>query len=211
MGRALVRETALFLFDEPLSNLDAKLRVQMRVEIRALHARLGVTSVYVTHDQIEAMTLADRVVVMRDGLIEQVGTPFEVYDSPVNTFVAQFLGSPAMNLLRGKVVESAVLIAPQTLLALPHNFPDTPAQNREVLYGVRPQDLVPGSEGIACEVIAVEPTGPETLIHCAHGPDRESICAAVTQRVSIKAGDRIKLAPLRERVCVFDASSGRRL
>lgn len=211
MGRALVRETQLFLFDEPLSNLDAKLRVQMRVEIRALHARLGVTSIYVTHDQIEAMTLADRVVVMRDGQIEQIGTPFEVYDAPVNTFVAQFLGSPAMNLLPGSLRGHAVDLGSDIHVDLTQHASTGDGVARDVLFGIRPQDLAPGASGIPCKVIAVEPTGPETLLHCVFGLAEERICAAVTERVGIRVGDLLQLMPNVDRACLFDAANGSKL
>ena len=214
MGRALVRETELFLFDEPLSNLDAKLRVQMRVEIRALHNRLGVTSLYVTHDQMEAMTLADRIVVMRDGMIEQVGSPFEVYDHPANVFVAQFLGSPTMNLLGATLQGGQALLAPGLTLALPlptgmtlHGVP-----GRSILYGVRPQDLVVSdANGIPCTITAVEPTGSETLLHCVYGPAGQTVCAAVSERSSGRPGDHLHLRPKPDRVCIFDAVTEHRL
>src|SRR4051795_10170761 len=140
MGRAIVRDPKVFLFDEPLSNLDAKLRVQMRAEIKELHQRLKTTTVYVTHDQIEAMTMADRIVVMRDGRVEQTGSPLELYDRPVNRFVAGFIGSPAMNFLPDK------------------------RDGRDVLLGVRPEHLTVGTEGFVAEVVVVEPTGADTQI-----------------------------------------------
>ena len=212
MGRALVRETELFLFDEPLSNLDAKLRVQMRVEIRALHNRLGVTSIYVTHDQMEAMTLADRIVVMRDGKIEQVGTPFEVYDQPTNVFVAQFLGSPTMNLLPARLGDKRALVAPDVQVELPEGFASTLGLGDAILYGVRPQDLMLNTEGgILCSITNVESTGSETLLHCTFGPDERSICAAATGRINHKAGDRVHLQPKTDRICIFDAATEMRL
>jgi multiple sugar transport system ATP-binding protein len=210
MGRALVRDTDVFLFDEPLSNLDAKLRVQMRVEIRSLHRRLGVTSIYVTHDQIEAMTLADRVVVMRDGRIEQIGSPLEVYDNPVNVFVAGFLGSPAMNLLPGHVRCGRAVFANGSNLPLPEHLRPGAIEGRPILYGVRPQDLVPGSEeGLACSVQVVEPTGSETLIHAAVGD--APICVAINERTRFEAGATVHLAPRADRARIFDAGSGVRL
>ena len=165
MGRAIVRNPQVFLFDEPLSNLDAKLRVQMRAEIRELHQRLGTTTVYVTHDQIEAMTMADRIVVMRDGRIAQVGAPLELYDRPANVFVAGFIGSPSMNLFTGTMrreggqprveVEGATFIAP-----------DLPGltEGRRVVYGVRPEHLDLADSGFAAKVVVVEPTGSETHV-----------------------------------------------
>ena len=142
MGRAIVRKPRVFLFDEPLSNLDAKLRVAMRTEIRELHQRLGTTSVYVTHDQIEAMTMADKIVVMNMGRVEQTGSPLELYDNPANLFVAGFIGSPAMNFLPER------------------------RNGRDVLVGVRPEHLDIASEGLAAEVVVVEPTGADTQIYC---------------------------------------------
>lgn len=210
MGRALVRETEVFLFDEPLSNLDAKLRVQMRVEIRALHRRLGVTSIYVTHDQIEAMTLADRVVVMREGRIEQIGTPLEVYDNPVSVFVAGFLGSPAMNLLPAHIREGRAVFPDGSALPLPEHLRPGASEGKPILYGVRPQDLLPAEGGgLACEVQAVEPTGSETLIHAAVGKD--PICMAVNDRVQLAPGATVHLAPRPNRAHIFDAHSGGRL
>lgn len=212
MGRALVRETALFLFDEPLSNLDAKLRVQMRIEIRALHNRLGVTSLYVTHDQIEAMTLADRVVVMRDGVIEQVGSPFEVYDRPASIFVAQFLGSPAMNLLSASAVGPASVLIDDYRLNVDPACVASKLSPGPVTVGIRPQDFsLAQVGGIAARVIAVEPTGSETLLHCEYGPVKQRICAAMPDRLTLKPGENVRLIPSAARLCVFDAASERRL
>src|SRR5512146_2743330 len=162
MGRAIVRDPQVFLFDEPLSNLDAKLRVQMRIEIKELHQRLRTTSVYVTHDQIEAMTMADRIVVMHDGRVEQIGSPLELYDRPVNLFVAGFIGSPAMNFLRGTYRDegergSVVLAGGSSIAA-----PTVPiATGTPVVFGVRPEHLAlsDGAAGLAGEVAVVEPTG----------------------------------------------------
>src|SRR3989440_5629026 len=159
MGRAIVRDPKVFLFDEPLSNLDAKLRVAMRAEIKALHQRLKTTTVYVTHDQIEAMTMADRIAVMRDGRIEQLGEPLELYDRPANLFVAQFIGSPAMNIFDGTVRNGAV----EALgVRWPANGHATEGQR--VRYGIRPEHLEPGSAGIPAQVVVVEPMGAETEI-----------------------------------------------
>jgi multiple sugar transport system ATP-binding protein len=191
MGRALVRDTKVFLFDEPLSNLDAKLRVQMRVEIRALHRRMGVTSIYVTHDQIEAMTLADRVVVMREGHVEQIGAPLEIYDDPANVFVAEFLGAPAMNLLPAQIRGGRAVLADGCSLPLPDRMREGAADGRPILYGIRPQDLVPsGAEGILAPIDVVEPTGAETLVPRLDrgGP---SLCMAVRQ-VALPPGSPIR-------------------
>src|SRR5213075_2844865 len=157
MGRAIVRDPKVFLFDEPLSNLDAKLRVAMRAEIKALHQRLKTTTVYVTHDQIEAMTMADRIAVMRDGRIEQLGEPLELYDRPANLFVAQFIGSPAMNVFDGVFRSNSVS-------ALGAQWPTSAraAEGQRVKYGMRPEHLEPASSGIAAEVVVVEPMGAET-------------------------------------------------
>jgi len=170
IGRAMVRDPAAFLFDEPLSNLDAQLRAQMRIEIKRLHQRLGTTIVYVTHDQIEAMTMADRIVVMRDGRILQVGTPTDLYENPVDIFTARFIGSPSMNLMPGKLADGGLTVAG---VAVPGPLPAEMAGRAggsDVMVGVRPHDLVvgaPASGGVTVTglVTAVEPLGSETLVH----------------------------------------------
>ena len=159
MGRAIVRNPAVFLFDEPLSNLDAKLRVQMRSEIKQNHMRLETTTVYVTHDQIEAMTMADRIVVMHDGVIEQIGTPLELYDRPANLFVAGFIGSPAMNLIQGKMDGGAFVATDGTRIELP-NAPGGSA-GRNVTLGIRPEHLHLDAAGLPMEILTVEPTGSD--------------------------------------------------
>ena len=165
MGRAIVRDPKVFLFDEPLSNLDAKLRVAMRAEIKALHQRLKTTTVYVTHDQIEAMTMADRIVVMHDGIVEQIGTPLELFDRPGNLFVAQFIGSPAMNVFKGTLRRRD---GRNCRRGAGHAWPvGELAQGRDgqaVHYGIRPGDvgLTTPDQGIAAKVVVVEPTGAET-------------------------------------------------
>jgi multiple sugar transport system ATP-binding protein len=159
MGRAIVRDPKVFLFDEPLSNLDAKLRVAMRSEIKALHQRLKTTTVYVTHDQVEAMTMADRIAVMNEGRIEQLGEPLELYDRPANLFVAQFIGSPAMNVFEGVHTNGAVE-------ALGARWPCAvkPREGQSVLYGIRPEHLSFDRQGIPGEIEVVEPMGAETEV-----------------------------------------------
>ncbi|GAB3487847.1 sn-glycerol-3-phosphate ABC transporter ATP-binding protein UgpC [Marinomonas epiphytica] len=162
MGRAMVRDPKVFLFDEPLSNLDAKLRVQMRMEIRQLQRKLGTTTLYVTHDQVEAMTLADRLVVLNKGVAEQIGSPMELYDKPATPFVAAFIGSPSMNLLNAKLTEQGISLSDSLHLPLPH-------QHRgEVIWGIRPEHLLVVEEpqaDFAMEVMAIESLGAETLVH----------------------------------------------
>ncbi|MGJ8530652.1 MAG: ABC transporter ATP-binding protein [Alphaproteobacteria bacterium] len=206
MGRAIVRDPDVFLFDEPLSNLDAKLRVQMRTEIKELHQRLKTTTVYVTHDQIEAMTMADIVVIMRDGHIEQMGTPMEIYDNPSNLFVAEFIGSPGMNLLKGKIVEEGgkmVCQVNELLLPLPDQLDVTVGQ--EVLYGIRPEHLIPSENGLKASISVVEPTGPETHLFChLSGHD---VCAISRERMNWKADEVVSLEPIVDYVHVFDAQT----
>jgi len=212
MGRAIVRDPQVFLFDEPLSNLDAKLRVQMRTEIKELHQRLTTTSIYVTHDQIEAMTMADKIVVMRDGLIEQQGDPLTLYDQPANTFVAGFIGSPAMNMLPGTVRmrngASHVAFSENMTLPLPMNARATDGQ--PVLYGIRPEHCSIGNgAGLPVEVVVVEPTGADTQLYCR--VNGQEVTATIRDRTSCRAGDRVVLAPDLARAHLFDAQSGARL
>ena len=209
MGRAIVRDPSVFLFDEPLSNLDAKLRVQMRTEIKELHERLKTTTVYVTHDQIEAMTMADKIVILRDGRIEQIGSPLEVYDHPANLFVASFIGSPAMNMLTGEIVKPKTGLAVKTgevVLPLPKGAKAEPGL--KVIYGIRPEHLDPvsGKGGIRAKVSVVEPTGPEIHIYADLGG--EEICAITDERRELKRGTTIHLEPELDRVHLFDAESG---
>ena len=206
MGRAIVRDPQVFLFDEPLSNLDAKLRVQMRTEIRELHQRLKTTTVYVTHDQIEAMTMADRIVVLQGGKIEQVGAPLELYDRPVNTFVAGFIGSPSMNMMPGVVKGGAVEVG-GAVLPLPKGM--NAADGREVTYGIRPEHLGIGTSGITGKVAVVEPTGSET--HVVVRVDGYELVAMFRDRVSLRPGDAVVLAPDPDKVHLFDRASGVRL
>ena len=212
MGRAIVRDPQVFLFDEPLSNLDAKLRVQMRTEIRELHLRLKTTTVYVTHDQIEAMTMADRIVVMQGGRIEQVGAPLDLYDRPVNTFVAGFIGSPAMNMAPGVVKGGAVETDSGARLPLPPGL--GLAEGREVTYGIRPEHLRVADQGISGTVAVVEPTGSETHVvlrvggQAAGGRD---VVAMFRDRVPFRPGDALTFAPEAEKVHLFDRATGVRL
>jgi multiple sugar transport system ATP-binding protein len=207
MGRAIVRDPKVFLFDEPLSNLDAKLRVAMRAEIKALHRRLQTTTVYVTHDQIEAMTMADRIVVMHDGRIEQIGTPLELFDRPANLFVAEFIGSPAMNLLPGTLIDGHVE-------ALGARWPladgiGSGRGGQGVRYGIRPGDLRLAGDGIAARVVVVEPTGAETELMLDVGGT--PLIAVLHGRTAAKPDDVVRLAVDADKAHVFDASSGQRL
>jgi multiple sugar transport system ATP-binding protein len=211
MGRAIVRDPQVFLFDEPLSNLDAKLRVAMRSEIKELHQRLKTTSVYVTHDQIEAMTMGDKIVVMRDGRIEQTGSPLELYDHPANQFVAGFIGSPAMNFLPGTArrANGAAFIELKdgTRLASP---PSSAQDGQPVVFGTRPEHLSLASEGgIPAQVVVLEPTGMDTFIACRHqGTD---IAAVFRERYDFAPGTNVHLVPDLSRAHLFDAQSGQRL
>jgi len=213
MGRAIVRDPQVFLFDEPLSNLDAKLRVQMRTEIRELHQRLGSTSIYVTHDQIEAMTMADKIVVMRDGHIEQAGAPLDVYDRPDNLFVAGFIGSPAMNLVQGSVRRDngRAQVVTADGKALPLGPAGAAADGTSVIYGIRPDHLTlaDASGALDVEVVVVEPTGAETLVVGRIGGCE--IQAAFRERHAFRPGQHVPLMPMLDKVHLFDAGSGRRL
>jgi multiple sugar transport system ATP-binding protein len=207
MGRAIVRNPQVFLFDEPLSNLDAKLRVQMRTEIKALHQRLKTTAIYVTHDQIEAMTMADKIVVLRDGLIEQVGAPLDLYDHPKNTFVAQFIGSPSMNLMPGTVRSGQVHFDGGGATGIPLGAKVTDGQ--KIQFGIRPEHVELGAGGLQAKVHVIEPTGADTQVLCKLG-DHEMVVIA-RDRVSCKPGDAIGLTPDMARAHLFDAASGKSL
>jgi len=213
MGRCIVRDPQVFLFDEPLSNLDAKLRVQMRTEIKELHQRLKTTSVYVTHDQIEAMTMADKIVVMRDGIVEQTGSPLELYDHPANQFVAGFIGSPAMNFLPGVLRrsggEARVDLAVGMSLPAPINAGGQDGQ--KVVYGTRPEhlELTGGSDGLATEVVVVEPTGADTQIFSKIAGIE--VTSVFRDRHAFRPGEIIRLRPDATRAHLFDAASGMRL
>ncbi len=206
MGRAIVRDPQVFLFDEPLSNLDAKLRVQMRTEIKELHQRLKTTTVYVTHDQIEAMTMADKIVVMQAGRIEQMGAPLELFDRPANTFVAGFIGSPSMNILKGKVVAGGVSIEGVTLPAEGQHMLQ---QGDDIFYGIRPEHLEISDSGLPARVSVVEPTGSETTVVLRVG--ESEMVALFRERHDFKPGDVLHLMPRKGHMHLFNPQGGQRL
>jgi len=207
MGRAIVRDPKVFLFDEPLSNLDAKLRVAMRAEIKALHQRLKTTTVYVTHDQIEAMTMADRIVVMHDGIVEQIGTPLELFDRPGNLFVAQFIGSPSMNVFGGTLKNGSVE-------ALGARWPVPPgvgraSEGQAVQYGIRPTDLAIADSGVPARVVVVEPTGAETELMVDVGG--QQLTVVMHGRTIAQPDQTVYLGLDAAKAHVFDNGSGKRL
>ncbi len=209
MGRAIVRDPQVFLFDEPLSNLDAKLRVAMRTEIKALHQRLRTTSIYVTHDQVEAMSMADRIVLMRDGIVEQIGSPLDLYDRPDNIFAAGFIGSPAMNFLPGILRRAGnnLHVEMDNGIQLPLAANAGGRDGQKVVYGVRPEHLALGTDGIPATVNVVEPTGADTFVfsEIAGRP----VCATFSERHTFKPGLQISLQPQLDVVHLFDEESGK--
>jgi multiple sugar transport system ATP-binding protein len=210
MGRAIVRDPQVFLFDEPLSNLDAKLRVAMRTEIKELHQRLKTTTVYVTHDQIEAMTMADKIVVMHDGIVEQIGAPLDLYDNPSNLFVAGFIGSPAMNFLKGTIrANGQVAFEGPGGARLPLNLTSAGSDGRSAIYGVRPEHFVIADEGVEAEIVVVEPTGSEIQVAVRIGG--EEVIAVFRERHQFKPGDKIRLKPDPRFVYLFDEPTGKKL
>jgi len=212
MGRAIVREPAVFLFDEPLSNLDAKLRVQMRIEIKRLHQDIRTTSVYVTHDQVEAMTLGDRLIVMNAGRAEQIGSPLEVYERPATTFVAGFIGSPAMNMLPAKLAADGRSVELDGV-HLPVNAPAGQG-GRELMLGIRPEHmaLAPGAPGaFALTVDFVEALGADTLAHGTLGASRLQLTVRLPGSTRVAAGDKLALTAPPERLHLFDRETGARL
>lgn len=210
MGRAIVRDPQVFLFDEPLSNLDAKLRVQMRAEIRELHQRLSTTTVYVTHDQIEAMTMADKIVVLRDGHVAQIGTPLELYDKPANAFVAAFIGSPSMNLLDATLEHRDGGVWARIGDAhFPIGGTSGAADGRQVKLGIRPENLLPANDGLPAEVAVVEQTGSET--HIILRSNGAELTTVLRDRRAFKPGQQIHLKPESNAVHLFDPSSGARI
>jgi multiple sugar transport system ATP-binding protein len=208
MGRAIVRNPSVFLFDEPLSNLDAKLRVQMRGEIKQLHQRLRTTTVYVTHDQIEAMTMADVIVVMLDGTVQQIGDPLEVYDRPANRFVAGFIGSPAMNFVDGRVVDDAFETRAGLRLPLPAPV-NGAVTGRPLVYGLRPEHTRLDASGAEATVQVVEPTGSEVQVIAEMGG--QTITALFHERHPFRPGERIRIAPDPAKVHLFCGTEGVRL
>ena len=216
MGRAIVRHPEAFLFDEPLSNLDAKLRVQMRTEIKKLHQKVKTTVVYVTHDQVEAMTLADRIVVMKDGYIEQVGTPMEVFNHPVNTFVASFIGSPPMNLLPATIKGGQVVFTDGKSLPVPTRLADRVSEGQEVVFGLRPDDLTPVGHGIAesgdsarmtLDVVLSELLGTETILY-TNIAGQEAQGKMFGAR-NVEPGETLKFDVAMDRAHLFDAATGK--
>lgn len=206
MGRAIVRKPQVFLFDEPLSNLDAKLRVAMRTEIRSLHQRLEATMVYVTHDQVEAMTMGDKIVVMNMGVVEQLGAPLELYDHPVNKFVAGFIGSPTMNFLNGRLTENT--FASESGLNLPLGPSHSGNAGRDVIYGVRPEHFVLGGD-LTARAMVIEPTGSETMLLADLGGHQ--VTCLFRDRIDVRPGDDVKLGVMADRVHLFDSSTEARI
>jgi len=216
MGRAIVREPAVFLFDEPLSNLDAKLRVQMRLEIKRLQRELGVTSIYVTHDQVEAMTLADRLIVMNAGVAEQIGTPMDVYDKPASVFVAGFIGSPAMNFLAAKVGGDGKSVDLAAAGARPVSLPlavtSSAAPGTPVAVGLRPEHLLPSSDGpLEFSIELAEPLGADTLLHGRFGDARELVTVRQGGHVTAQPGELRRFSIGATRLHLLDSQSGRRI
>jgi len=214
MGRAIVRDPKVFLFDEPLSNLDAKLRVQMRTEIKRLRERVATTTIYVTHDQVEAMTLADRIVILNLGRIEQIGTPEDVYDTPASTFVAGFIGAPPMNLMPARLVDGQLAVAGAARIAPPPAMARAPqGGDGALLLGVRPEHLVLGGEGtvplLSGKAVVVEPLGSDTLVSLDIAGT--AVIARLPPRLIRHAGEAVSLAAAPGNLHVFDAASGRRL
>ena len=212
MGRAIVRDPQVFLFDEPLSNLDAKLRVAMRSELKELHQRLKTTSIYVTHDQIEAMTMGDKIVVMRDGRIEQTGGPLDLYDNPANQFVAGFIGSPAMNFLPGTLRRTASAAHVELTDGTQHAAPARSGgvDGQPIVFGTRPEHLTLASAGgIPAKVVVMEPTGMDTFVACRH--EGAELSAVFRERHDFAPGSTVHLLPDLQRAHLFDAASGKRL
>jgi multiple sugar transport system ATP-binding protein len=213
MGRAIVRDPVVFLFDEPLSNLDAQLRVQMRAEIKALHHRLKTTTVYVTHDQVEAMTMADRIVVMNDGNVEQIGPPLELFDNPATLFVARFIGSPAMNLMEGRIMlRESVPVFVGEAFEMKMALSWSQLGERDVVLGFRPEhvslEAVAGMGILQAEVEVVEPTGTETLLHLRAGT--MPVLATFRERLALAPGSQLTLGIDPDRIHLFDPVSGQR-
>jgi multiple sugar transport system ATP-binding protein len=210
IGRAILKEPDVFLFDEPLSNLDAALRVQMRTEIKQLHRRLGTTTLFVTHDQVEAMTMSDRIVVMNSGVIEQEGAPLELYDRPRNRFVAGFIGSPAMNFFSGRIQVSdmAHFVSDGGITFPLHRVPKN-SDGRSVTCGIRPEHFELGRGNFDAEILEIEPTGSETHVHARVG--EHDVIGVFRERISAAPGQKIRFATYSSRVHVFDQETGQRI
>lgn len=220
IGRAIVRNPKIFLFDEPLSNLDAKLRVEMRTEMKLMHQRLKTTTVYVTHDQIEAMTLGDKVAVMKDGIVQQFGTPKQIYNDPANLFVASFIGSPPMNFIPLRLQRKdgqlfALLDSGQARCELPVGVADAGLEDREIILGIRPEQIMlaagdqAGLPAIRAEVQVTEPTGPDTLVFVTL--NQSKVCCRLAPDVAPQVGESLTLQFDPSKVLIFDAKSGERL
>ncbi len=208
MGRAIVRDPQVFLFDEPLSNLDAKLRVQMRTEIRELHQRLKTTTIYVTHDQIEAMTMADKIVVLQNGVIEQIGSPLDLYDNPANQFVAGFIGSPAMNFFTGDVeVHENKLVARLNSGTLPLNETKHVSAGQKIKIGIRPENLIITDSGISATASVIEPTGPETHV-VLRDIEGSEITLVSRERRNFEVGEKLHLTVKPSNMHIFDSENG---
>ncbi|WP_424927144.1 ABC transporter ATP-binding protein [Amaricoccus tamworthensis] len=203
MGRAIVRDPKVFLFDEPLSNLDAKLRVQMRSEIKELHQRLRTTTIYVTHDQIEAMTMADRIVVMRGGHVEQIGTPLELYDNPASVFVAGFIGSPAMNFLPARNSDGSLQVGKGEIVG---PSPVSLQNEREVIAGFRPEDIRLSDSGLPAKVALIEPTGAETQL-TLRTTDGKAVIMTTRERIAHSVGDTVRVAVTPGKLHCFDTET----
>jgi sn-glycerol 3-phosphate transport system ATP-binding protein len=211
MGRAIVRDPQVFLFDEPLSNLDAKLRVQMRVEIKKLQQSLATTSIYVTHDQVEAMTLADRLIVMNAGITEQIGAPIELYERPESIFVGGFIGSPAMNFLPGRVADGSVVLDGGAALPLPDDT--TAAPGSAVTVGLRPEHFVTDGDGAQMSLVVdlVEMLGADTIVHGRIEGTGPSVLARLPGTARAASGQRVELTVAKEQIHLFDAATGKRI
>jgi sn-glycerol 3-phosphate transport system ATP-binding protein len=215
MGRAIVRQPAVFLFDEPLSNLDAKLRVQMRLEIKRLQRELAVTSIYVTHDQVEAMTLADRLIVMNAGKADQIGTPMDVYDKPASMFVAGFIGSPAMNFVSAKVGADRAtveLTGAASRIVMPLGRQTAARAGDAVTLGIRPEHLQPFQNGpIEFEIELAEPLGADTLLHGKFGGDSNLVTVRQGGHVIARPGERRRFNAEGRHLHLFETDGGKRI
>jgi multiple sugar transport system ATP-binding protein len=212
MGRAIVRNPQVFLMDEPLSNLDAKLRVQTRTQIAELQQRLGVTTVYVTHDQVEAMTMGDRVAVLKDGLLQQVDTPLNLYDGPKNKFVAGFIGSPAMNLIEAEITESGAKVG-DYMIPIERNVLSKAGSDKTLTVGIRPEAFKVSDEGLPVKVAVVEELGADAYLYgtAEHNNEHQQIVARIDARMPVEKGSTIRLAAVPEKLHLFSTSTEERL